>query len=181
MQGSIALGLSRVFTTFGGNIAMWSDEGDINAGRGAKTSIVFAPSRLLYDDFGNVARSPTVPTTGACIGTLDPIPEIPPGDVDLVAPLGTVDAGEAGIRVSGNVNIAALHVVNAANIEVKGTSTGLPQAVTVNTNALAAASSASSAVSTEAERLAERARPQIIPEVPVMLTVQFLGFGDEPQ
>ena len=36
------------------------------------------------------------------------------------APLGTIDAGEAGIRVSGNINIAALHVVNAANIQVRG-------------------------------------------------------------
>jgi hypothetical protein len=178
-QGSIALGLSRVFTTFGGAIALWSDEGDINAGRGAKTSVVFAPSRLVYDDYGDEARSPTVPTTGAGIATLDPIPEIPPGDVDLIAPLGTVDAGEAGIRVSGNVNVAALHVVNAANIQVKGTATGLPQAVVVNTNALTTASNAASAISTEAERLAERARPRIVPDItPTILTVQFLGFGE---
>jgi hypothetical protein len=27
-----------------------------------------------------------------------------------VAPLGTIDAGEAGIRVSGNVNLAALQI-----------------------------------------------------------------------
>ncbi|MDH2384898.1 filamentous hemagglutinin family protein [Bradyrhizobium sp. CER78] len=45
---------------------------------------------------------------------------------DLVAPLGTIDAGEAGIRVLGNVNLAALQVVNAANIQVQGTSTGVP-------------------------------------------------------
>ena len=43
--------------------------------------------------------SPTVPSTGAGIGTLAPIPEVPAGDVDLIAPLGTIDAGEAGIRV----------------------------------------------------------------------------------
>jgi hypothetical protein len=28
----------------------------------------------------------------------------------LVAPLGTIDAGEAGIRVSGNVDLAALQI-----------------------------------------------------------------------
>ena len=76
----------------------------------------------VYDAFGNVTLSPTVPSTGAGIGTLAPIPEVPAGDVDLIAPLGTIDAGEAGIRVSGNVNIAALHVVNAANIQVQGES-----------------------------------------------------------
>ncbi|MGL1544395.1 filamentous hemagglutinin family protein, partial [Vibrio parahaemolyticus] len=49
---------------------------------------------------------PSVPTTGAGIATLNPIPEVRPGNVDLIAPLGTIDAGEAGIRVSGNVNLA---------------------------------------------------------------------------
>ena len=67
-----------------------------------------------------------MPSTGAGIGTLQPIPGVPPGDIDLIAPLGTIDAGEAGIRVSGNVNLAALQVVNAANIQVQGTVTGLP-------------------------------------------------------
>ena len=61
---------------------------------------------------------------------------MPKGDVDLVAPLGTVDPGEAGIRVSGNINIAALHVVNAANIQVQGESKGIPATATVNTGAL---------------------------------------------
>ena len=51
---------------------------------------------------------------------------MPAGDVDLYAPLGTIDAGEAGIRVSGNVNIAAQNVLNAANIKAKGDSVGIP-------------------------------------------------------
>src|ERR1700689_4127484 len=48
------------------------------------------------------------------------------GNIGLIAPLGTIDAGEAGIRVSGNVNLAALQVINAANIQVQGTTTGIP-------------------------------------------------------
>jgi hypothetical protein len=51
------------------------------------------------------------------IATLNPLPQVPPGDIDLIASLGTIDAGEAGIRVSGNVNLAALQVVNAENIQ----------------------------------------------------------------
>ena len=120
-QGSVLLGQSRIMTTFGGHIQAWSANGDINAGRGA-TTVLYTPPRRVYDAFGNVTLSPTVPSTGAGIGTLAPIPEVPAGDVDLIAPLGTIDAGEAGIRVSGNVNIAALHVVNAANIQVQGES-----------------------------------------------------------
>ncbi|MEJ0004663.1 MAG: filamentous hemagglutinin family protein [Pararobbsia sp.] len=51
-----------------------------------------------------------------------------PGDINLLAPRGTVDAGAAGIRVSGNLNVAALHVLNADNIQVQGKSTidGIP-------------------------------------------------------
>ena len=55
-----------------------------------------------------------------------------------------MDPGEAGIRVSGNINIAALHVVNAANIQVQGESKGIPVTATVNTGALTSASSAAS-------------------------------------
>src|SRR5262249_29178781 len=115
-QGDVPLGLSRVLTTFGGDIVIWSAQGDIAAGRGAKTTVLFTPARIAYDLYGNVALGPTVPSNGAGIGTLQPIPEVPKGDVDLIAPLGTVDVGEAGIRVSGNFNVAALHVTNAANI-----------------------------------------------------------------
>ena len=52
-QGDIALGLSRIFTTYGGDIFAWSAAGDINAGRGAKTTLVYTPPRRVYDDIGN--------------------------------------------------------------------------------------------------------------------------------
>ena len=74
--------------------------------------------------------------TGAGIATLATLAEVPAGDVDLYAPLGTIDAGEAGIRVSGNVNIAAQNVLNAANIKAKGDSVGIPVTATVNTLSL---------------------------------------------
>ncbi|SHI25192.1 Filamentous haemagglutinin family outer membrane protein [Pollutimonas bauzanensis] len=48
--------------------------------------------------------SSDVSTTGAGIATLAPIADVPPGNMDLIAPEGTVDAGEAGIRVSGQAN-----------------------------------------------------------------------------
>ncbi|MFZ2982382.1 MAG: filamentous hemagglutinin family protein, partial [Sphingobium sp.] len=138
------------------------------------------PPRRVYDPYGNVALSPQVPSSGAGIATLAPIAEVPSGDVDLIAPLGTIDAGEAGIRVSGNVNLAALQVVNAANIQVKGNSAGIPQVPVVNVGALAAASSAASAVTQEATRVAERTRPQVRTEVPVIINVRLLGFGEQP-
>ncbi|MFC5374175.1 filamentous hemagglutinin family protein [Brevundimonas faecalis] len=176
--GSVLLGQSRVFTTFGGDLFMWSAEGDINAGRGSKSTAVYQPPRRVYDLYGNVTLSPPTMNTGAGIATLAPIPEIPAGDVDLIAPLGTIDAGEAGIRVSGNVNLAALQVVNAANIQVKGDATGIPVVAAVNTGALTAASSATSSVVAEAARLAERARPKPTGDIPAIITSRFLGFGE---
>jgi hypothetical protein len=46
--------------------------------------------------------------------------------VNLIAPKGDVNAGDAGIRVAGNLNIAAVQVIGAGNITVVGTATGVP-------------------------------------------------------
>lgn len=178
-NGSVLLGQSRIMTTFGGDILAWSAAGDINAGRGSKTTLVYTPPRRVYDNWGNVTLSPTVPSTGAGIATLAPIAEVPPGDIDLLAPLGTIDAGEAGIRVSGNVNIAALQVVNAANIQVQGKSSGVPVVAAVNTGALSSASSAASSASDAAEGVARDQQAASRQRQPSIFTVQVLGFGNE--
>ncbi|SCX73239.1 filamentous haemagglutinin family protein [Variovorax sp. EL159] len=178
--GSILLGQSRIFTTFGGGILAWSAQGDINAGRGARSTVVYTPQRRVYDDAGNVSLSPTTPNTGAGIATLNPIPEVPPGDIDLIAPLGTIDAGEAGIRVSGNVNLAALRVLNADNIQVQGKSTGVPVVAAVNVGALTNASAAASQAATAAQDAVQRERAAQRQALPSVFTVRVLGFGNEP-
>ncbi|EMX8722071.1 filamentous hemagglutinin family protein [Pseudomonas aeruginosa] len=177
--GSILLGQSRVMTTFGGDIQIWSSEGDINAGRGSKTTVVYTPPRRIYDAWGNVSLSPQVPSTGAGIATLNPIPEVAPGDIDLIAPLGTIDAGEAGIRVSGNVNVAALQVVNAANIQTQGQSSGIPLVASVNTGALTSASAAASSATQAAEDVSRQQQAAARQRMPSVITVQVLGFGNE--
>jgi hypothetical protein len=171
-KDSILLGLSRIMTTFGGNILAWSAQGDINAGRGSKTTVVYTPPKRTYDIYGNVALAPVAPSSGAGIATLNPIPEVPAGDIDLIAPLGTIDAGEAGIRVSGNVNLAALQIVNAANIAVQGSSSGIP---TVQAPSITAALSTSNATAatqqtTTPPQGSGNAQPSII-------IVEVLGYG----
>ena len=178
-KDSILLGQSRIFTTFGGNILAWSATGDINAGRGTKSTVVYTPQRRTYDSIGLVSLSPSTPTTGAGIATLNPIPEVPPGDIDLIAPLGTIDAGEAGIRVSGNVNLAALQLVNAANIQVQGKSTGMPAVAAVNVGALTNASAAASQAVTAAQDVLQRERAATRQAQPSLFTVKVLGFGNE--
>ena len=177
--GSILLGQSRVMTTFGGGITAWSAQGDINAGRGSKTTVLYTPPKRVYDSVGNVTLSPNAPSTGAGIATLAPLPEVPAGDVDLYAPLGTIDAGEAGIRVSGNVNIAALQVVNAANIQAQGESTGVPVTAAVNTGAMTSASAAATSAVNAAQDSAQRAQNEARQNQPSVINVQILGYGDE--
>ncbi|MDH2379981.1 filamentous haemagglutinin family protein [Bradyrhizobium sp. CER78] len=180
-QSSVLMGLSRIMTTFGGNIVIWSAEGDINAGRGAKTTVIYTPPKRAYDSYGNVTISPVVPSSGAGIATLQPIPEVPRGTVDLIAPLGTVDAGEAGIRASSFVNIAALHIVNAANIQAQGGVIGVPQVQAPNMGALSEASNTAGAAAKQAA-----VPPPSTNEQPSVIIVEVLGYGggdgsDEPK
>lgn len=176
--GSVLLGQSRVFTTFGGDILMWSAGGDINAGRGAKSTVVYQPPRRVYDNYGNVTLSPPTQNTGAGIATLNPIPEIPPGDVDLIAPIGTIDAGEAGIRVSGDINLAALHILNAANIQVQGNATGIPVITAPNVAAITAATNTTGAVAAAAVEAASRsAAPAATQVMPTLFRVETIGYG----
>src|SRR5258708_8409714 len=125
-EGSVLLGESRILTTFGGNIVIWSATGDINAGIGAKGTVIFAPPGIVYDNYSDIVLAPTGPRSGAGIGTLAPIPNVPPGNVNLIAPLGTIDAGEAGIRASANANLPAPVTLTSTNISAPRNTTRTP-------------------------------------------------------
>ncbi|QXQ05307.1 filamentous hemagglutinin family protein [Sphingosinicellaceae bacterium] len=182
-NGSVGLDLSRVFTLQGGDILMWTSFGDITAGAGAKTSVTNVPLAFRQDQFGEVALDAFGLSTGAGIGVLDSLqgndPDRKKSRLDLLAFFGEVNAGDAGIRVIGDLNIAALRVVNAANIQVSGDATGIPTIAAVNIGALTSASTAASAVSIAATQLAERSRPQPVFDLPTIVNVRFVGFGDE--
>ncbi|MGB8165868.1 MAG: filamentous hemagglutinin family protein, partial [Chthoniobacteraceae bacterium] len=133
-HGDVVVGTSRIFTLRGGNEVIWSSNGDIAAGASSKTVQSAPPTRVILDpQSADVKTDLAGLATGGGIGVLATVKGVAPGDVDLIAPKGSVDAGDAGIRVTGNLNIAAVTVLNADNISVGGTSTGTPVAPVVST------------------------------------------------
>jgi hypothetical protein len=119
-DGDFLLNQGRLFTEQGGQIVMWSSDADLNAGQGPKTSANFPPVVVKVSSDLFVQLDFAGATTGAGIAALQATSTSPASNVYLIAPRGTVDAGDAGIRVSGSLSIAALSVANADNIQVPG-------------------------------------------------------------
>jgi filamentous hemagglutinin family protein len=174
---SLLLAQSRIFTEQGGDMTIWSSNGDINAGKGSKSVADVPPPEYVCDANHYCTLDVKGEVTGAGIATLQTIPGAQPGDINLIAPRGTVDAGDAGIRVSGNLNVAALHVLNADNIQVQGKATGIPVVAAVDTGALTAGSAAASAATQMAQNLV-RNNASGVQQRHWIITVQVEGFGD---
>jgi filamentous hemagglutinin family protein len=179
---SVNVGTSRIFTLRGGNEIVWSTWGNIAAGSGSKTVFSAPPTRVLIDpQSGDVQNDLAGLATGSGIGVLATLSGVKPGDVDLIAPVGTIDAGDAGIRSSGNLNLAARVVLNASNIQVGGTSAGTPPPPPApNLGSLTAASTASAGASNTATEVAKQgAAANQMTELPSMITVEVLGYGGD--
>lgn len=208
VQGDFLVNQSRVFTLDGGDITVWSTDGNIDAGRGAKSSLAVPPPILSFDAKGNVVVAfPSAVsgsgiraqsgTTGTDIGSTlrkkrllrrvfdAGLPPTPFGDVVLVAPQGIVDAGEAGIG-GRNVAIAATAIIGASNIQATGNLTGTPPApvsfaasLSSANNLSAGAASSSQAGAGEALDRARDSMQGAKKPVPVsVLTAEVVGFGD---
>jgi filamentous hemagglutinin len=177
---SVNVGVSRIFTLQGGNEIIWSSTGNIAAGSASKTVQSAPPTRALIDpQSANVEPDPAGLATGGGIGALETIVGAPPANIDLIAPAGFVDAGDAGIRASGNLNISAVQVLNASNISVGGKSSGTPAPPAApNIASVASASNTSSASSNAASEVARQGHAPVQQQVfPSIITVEVLGYG----
>ena len=144
-QGDFNVNQSRVFTMGGGDIAIWSSAGNIDAGKGAKSAISAPAPITTVDAKGNIVTVFPPIVSGSGIQTINPQDKTKKqGNVYLAAPVGIIDAGEAGIS-GGNVVIAATAVLGASNISASDSSAGVPTAVAPPVVSAGAASAAASA------------------------------------
>ena len=182
-RDSMLVNQSRILTVGGGNVLLWSSEGDIDAGAGKKSASSVPPPLIEVDANGNVTQVLQGAVGGSGIGALS-TGSVAAGSVDLDAPKGTVNAGDAGIR-AGNINIAAAAVVGADNISASGSSTGVTvvdnSGVTAAAAGGASAGDMSKAVSSLASAAADSAAAaQALADsfIPSYVRVDVIGFGD---
>jgi filamentous hemagglutinin family protein len=181
---SVDIGIGRIFTLRGGDVSIWSSKGDIAAGSSSRTVSAAPPTRVVIDpQSASVQTDLAGLATGGGIGVLATVEGVAPGDVDLIAPAGIIDAGDAGIRVSGNINLAAVSVVNAGNISASGSSTGTPTA-TASAPSVTAVTSASNATAATTSTAVNAGENQRAPdtnvdaaETPSLYTVEVIGYG----
>ena len=184
-RNDISIGIGRIFTLRGGDEILWSSEGNIAAGSSSKTVQSAPPTRVIIDPQSAAIQTDLAGlATGGGIGVLASVAGVKPGNVDLIAPKGFVDAGDAGIRSAGNLNIAANQVLNAGNISTGGTSTGTPATVSapvaVNTvsnatNAAAAAANPTPPATNEAP-----ANTEVTPvDTSSTISVEVIGYGGD--
>ena len=187
-RNDVSIGIGRIFTLRGGDIMMWSDKGNIAAGSSAKTVATAPPTRVLIDPTsGNVETDLAGLATGGGIGVLATVKDAAVGNVDLIAPSGVIDAGDAGIRSSGNLNLAATKILNADNIAVAGVSVGAPAPASAASapppapapaSAPAGASAAAAANNSAAADAAKNASSNAdSDQAPSIISIDVLGYG----
>ena len=120
-----------MMTFQGGDITVWSDTGNINAGKGSKTAVnASLPTYSCTNGVCSVKFNPPQVGSGIRAVTYAPdefTPAPPAGDIYLFAPQGIIDAGEAGIS-GGKVFLGAVTVLNVANISFTAGAVGVPAA-----------------------------------------------------
>jgi filamentous hemagglutinin len=181
---------SKVKTLFGGDLIAWVNNGDIDAGRGSKTSVSIPERNPIIDNQGNVTVEVKGVASGSGLATETYDPDGPNGNqtapksgtVYLAAPRGALDAGEAGVSSGGDLFIGAQVINNAANISAAGSSAGVPVSDTGSLAGAALSSTNTSAGATNAltENIANQMNNQNVApkELPPIVTVKTIRLED---
>ena len=181
-KNNINVAQSREFTLAGGDLLNWSSLGDIDAGKGAKTATSAPPPLVRTDTKGNTIIDLSGVVSGSGIGTLQTLPNVPKADTYLIAPTGTVDAGDAGVRSSGNLLVAANRVKNNDNFAVGGTSSGVPAVGATSISFNAPASADSNSANKQGDQLGaddKLGKNTKLAALPSVINVEVISLGDD--
>ncbi len=204
VKNDININASRIFALDAGDILLWSSEQDVDAGKGAKTSLTIPPPRrVLNPDTGQFETELPAALSGSGIQSGDNkltstparFAKLTVGAADapllfatvsaagasyLFAPKGIIDAGDAGITSQGDLFLGAQQVLGADNIDFGGVAIGIP--VSSNTGAALAGvgdvanSATESATNSMNSALAETTTALAEGNV-AFVTVDILGVG----
>ncbi len=179
VRDDFEVNLSRVFTLAGGDVMLFSEQGDIDAGRGAKSALAAPAPIISFDENGNTLVEFPNAIQGSGIRTVAS-GDGEAGDVYLFAPQGAIDAGDAGIS-SGAGGIFDAPIISN-NIDVGGVAVGLPTA----SASIAAGLTGVSNLSASSSKMAEESTSSIgktseeagFSDTPMgFLNIELLGFG----
>ncbi len=170
-RGNFAVNQSRVFTLAQGDLLLWSSDGNIDAGKGARTVSGAPPPVYSVDNDGNVVVDTSGSFSGSGIAVLDAS-----SILDLYAPKGEISAGEAGIKPRGIVYLGTENFVG--QVEGSGNAIGAPPppppagatAALANVAQSAAVATAASTAREDDDDSRPRKRRR-------NLLLEFLGFG----
>jgi filamentous hemagglutinin len=171
---------SRVFTLGGSDLLLYSALADIDAGKGSKTASSTPPPVIRIVN-GQVVFDYSGAVTGSGIAALTATGG-KPGTVDLFAPYGEINAGEAGIRSAGNINLGARVIVGADNIVAGGTTSGVPAVSSSGLSIAAPASADSSASGQQGSQLADANKQDMgnkLATLPSIISVEVISLGDD--
>jgi hypothetical protein len=127
---------------------------------------------LTTDASGNTKIDISGSISGSGIATLKTSDKQAASDVVALAPRGIFDAGDAGVRSTGKVQIDAAVVLNSSNIAAAG---GVSGALVVDSGAAPAPAAASTTTATpDASRAAAANTAQSL-----TLSVDVVGYGSE--
>lgn len=170
VRDNIDINQSRIFTVAKGDLLLWSSKGNIDAGRGAKT-VTGAPPPVFRLENGQFVVDTSGSFSGSGIAALDK-----DSALDLFAPRGEINAGDAGIKAVGALFLTAMRIVGADNIAAGGPSIGVPAAPAVgnaatNVGSLGQSATAAGNDAGENSTSKRRNRRQVL--------LELLGFGGE--
>jgi Filamentous haemagglutinin family outer membrane protein len=175
VRDNLDVNQSRVFTLARGNVLLWSGLGNLDAGRGAKTVTGSPPPIFTINDKGQLVVDTSGSFSGSGIAVLDA-----GSALDLYAPMGEINAGDAGIQSRGTTFLGANRVVNADALNLSGPAVGAPPPPPTSSATASLGANAQSATSAgkreageesdEDKRKKRRARRNLL--------LDFLGFGE---